>query len=725
MADQPLRYELELAGHTLHVRQVRGSEALSAPFRFEVSLTLPEGVELDPHAAVKQQASLLLVRAGVRRRIDGIASEVFVGGTVGGQADLELVIEPRFALARFRSNVKVFRDKSATDIIAEVLSELGVSFEIRGASCSPRPYTVQYQETDFHFVSRLLEAEGLFYYFAPGDVMIIGGSAAAYENVGTVLCRQPSGVSQHEESVWALGTRSQTSVGNVSLRDWNPETPSVPMDVAAAGPTGGGPEYYDYPGGYTDPGQGQRIADVTAAAFQCAATGIAGRGNVAALGAGNSFSVAGGPAGSPTGSFALTRVQHDFHRERGDFEVTFDGIDGGTVYRPTRAHDAPRLTGPLIGVVTGPPGEDIHTDELGRVKVHFKWDRLQPLDDTCSHWISVLQDNAGHSVCIPRVGWEVLVHFVEGDPDRPVVLGRVYNAIDPFPVVLPANKTQTALKSLSTPTRDGSNEIVMDDLAGKQRVAIHAEKDQEIIVALDKAERIEAKELVAIGRDEAVAVAMDEHVAVGGSALLSIDGAQQIVTAGDVTREVEGDESITVSGNHALSVGDRHQRRVSGSDSVKAGSLRQSIGVALLETSVRSNSITAAYGIATTVGGAVLEAARKDKTESADLARTETIGGLVLTKAKDAISFDVKKKRVTTVGGALKITAAQRLTVDGGKSLSMVSMAQQHSASFISVEVGKTRVTITPDQLEVAAAKTIKFTVDGDCLLETEKSTQN
>src|SRR5262249_12349836 len=178
---------------------------------------------------------------------------------------------------------------------------------------------------------------------------------------------------------------------------------------------------------------------------------------------GRTFTLEGSP-GDTDGELVITSVEHAFHVERGGYSAGFGALDAKVPFRPPRRTPVPTLPNPLTGFITGPEGEDIHTDEYGRVKVHFHWDRGFPPDDTCSHWIPVVQDNTGHSTAMPRIGWEVLCQFLEGDPDRPVVLGRVYNAEDTFPAKLPDEKTHSALKSLSSPTRDATNEIPFTDL---------------------------------------------------------------------------------------------------------------------------------------------------------------------------------------------------------------------------------------------------------------------
>ena len=416
MADLPIEVDLIMAGQRVPLRILRGREAMSECYRFELAAFLPRGTSVDPAATVKSTISIEFLRDGLRRRIDGLATEVFVDQHVDARPELHVIMEPRFAITRYRTNIKIFRDKKVPDIIAEVLGELGVNFELRLKESYPvRPYTVQHRETDFHFVSRMMEEEGMFYFFLPGDVMVIGDSKSAYETIKTVPFRH-SGLDQNEESVWHVGELAEAGVSQVALRDWTIDQPSLPMDVTASGPTANGPEWYDYPGEYEEPGEGQRIANLIAQSYICQAQGITGRSTLAAHAPGGIVTIFDSPDGAVDGPFVTTVVEHSFDREGDGWSLSFEGLNAEMACRPPRIHSEPILSGPVTGIVTGPAGADIHCDSLGRVKVHFHWDRLLPYDDDCSHWVPVLQDNTGHSVAIPRIGWEVLVHFLEGDP---------------------------------------------------------------------------------------------------------------------------------------------------------------------------------------------------------------------------------------------------------------------------------------------------------------------
>ena len=727
MANKPLVYLLEIGGQLLPVREVRGTEALSTPFRFEVQLFLPDGAELDPDAVIKGEANLILARQGTARTITAVVSEAYVLASLAGQPELTVVLEPRFALCRFRTNIKIFRNKTVPQIVAEVLGETGVHFDQRlSASYPVRRYCVQYRETDLHFVSRLLEEEGICYFFGPGDVMVQGDSPSAYQSLGGVPFFDASGMDRNDEAVEAIGARGAAGPSQVTLRDWNPEKPSLNMDVNATGPTAAGPEYYDFPGEYEDPGAGQRMANLMADAFKCAAAGVAGHAYVGAFAPGFTFDLGNGPAGLGDSSFVLSQVEHDWHREREGFGVDFRGLPAQTTFRPLRLHPEPDLPNPLTGIVTGPPGADIYTEEYGRVKVHFHWDRLQPYDGECSDWIPVLQDNTGHSVAHPRIGWEVLVQFLEGDPDRPVVLGRVYNAEDQFPCELPRDKTYTMLRSLSSPTRDGINTIRLEDLQGKEHIYLHAEKDQHIIVAHDWDEKVLSNETVRIEHDETIEIGNDQTVKVGGDATPKVSNDYTLTVGGNRSRTVGGPDQRLVMGNNTLSIGGMFQRRIEISDGVNSQQLHERGGGADLEVSLKTNGRDAGAIYALTVGGAIVEIAKGDKSENAGQGRAETIGGVLFSKAGEEAKTEVAKNRITTVGGALRVKSKGLLSLIGKEKFAAKSVLGEHTASqSLTIKVGESIITLKDGLIKIVAPQTIAMKISADNQQGSDKSIQN
>lgn len=673
---EPLQYFVEVGGRQLEVREIDGREAMSSLFRFGLRFTIPDGPLLDPDELVKTAASIHLRRGPLHvRSIAGIVTDVAVKGAIRGVPEVRLVIEPRLALARYRTDIRVFRDRTVPEMAVEVLSAVGVVPELRlRGEYARRPYCVQHRESDLDYVARLLEDEGIYYYFLESGAMVLGDSPSAYDSIAgapVLPFHAGLGMDRNQDAVWSVGRRAALSVGKVSLRDFDPEHPSLDMDVAAAGPSAAGPEFYDYPGEYGAPAEGRRKARLMAESFACQAASIRGRSFCGRLLPGHTYSLDGAPEGMSDGEQVVTAVVHAFRREGSGFSCDFEALPSRLTYRPPRQTPVPRLTNPLTGIVTGAPGDDIHTDEAGRVKVHFHWDRRRPYDDDCSHWIPVLQDNTGHSVAIPRVGWEVLVHFLEGDPDRPVVLGRVYNAADAFPQLLPERKTSSALRSVCSPGRDGTNEIQFEDRAGAEHISVHAERDQNVVVVNDRTEDVLANEVVAVHRDEVVEIGRDHTEQTSLHQSIGVARDQTLSVGADRTRTVGGADTGNVTGNRTLTIGGMHTRRIGTDDSATAKKLVETVGGIDLEASVKSNTMDVARAMGLVVGGAVVEVAVGAKSEASGRGRVEAVGGVLFTKAGKEIKARADQARILAVGGGLSVMAEKNATLTGAAQITI------------------------------------------------------
>lgn len=735
--DAAIFYGAVVAGRRWPVRKVSGREALSTPFRFEVAFVDELGVELDPDELVRSAGAVVVERHDGRvvRRIDGVWTEVVVGIAGRGAAEVRAVLEPRLAVTRHRTDIRLFRDRTAVQIVREVLASYGIEPELRLAAEYPlRPYTVQMKESDLAFVSRLLEDEGIFYFFRDGDVVVLGDGPAAYEAVP--LSRPELGLryrtglapSARDETLSELTEGAGLTVDRVTLSDWSQDRPSLDLASGAKTPppavaTGLDVEWYDYPGEFELPAEGARKVALVAEGFACRAVTVSGRAHAGALAPGGSVLLSELP-GADDVEVALVSVDHAFSVDEEGFAVRFEALPKTVPFRPDPATPEPLLAGPMIGFVTGPPGEDVHTDAAGRVKVHFPWDRLTPWDDTCSDWVPVLQDNTGHSVALPRVGWEVLVHFLEGDPDRPVVLGRLYNGADPFPEALPANKTRSALQSLSSPGRDGANLVRFEDMAGQEQLMVHAERDQTIVVANDKRRDVVADERSKVARDEVVNIGATHTSVVGRDDTTAIDGEQRWTVSGDRTETVGAATAASAGKNHALSIGAAHFRRVGTDDVVQVNDLRETVGAAIVETSIESNTTSSGKAMALVVGGAHVEIARKGKSETAQVARIETIGAAVISRSVGATSLTAQT-RLTTVGGALFVSATKELALTSALAVNAAAtVASVTAPAGITLKVGSSVVTLKDGVLSLEADSVVAVRSGGPAKLGSDESTQ-
>ncbi len=720
----PLRYFLDIGGSSHQLREIEGVERISK--RFHLAMSFYAEAPLDPDGLVKSEVAIVLRREGAeQRRITGIVVDLTssailpMGTSTTFSSEIFVVVEPRLTLASYRSDIRVFRNKTAPQIIAEVYDGLGIKHDQRlSASYQVRPYCVQLRETDLDFTARLMEEEGIFLYSSEDDTVVQGDGIGAYDSIGELPFRGGSGMDQDEDAIWAFGRRSTMSVGKVTLRDWNEETPSLDMDVSAAGPTQSGPEFYDYPGEYRVPSHGQHIANMIAAGYDCASRALRGKSFSGKIAPGRTFDLMGAPPGLSDGNYVVTEVRHSWHREKGGFEVAFEALPGELVFRPRLEHEGTTLTNPVTGFVTGPPGaDDIYTDELGRVKVHFHWDRLQPRDGECSHWVPVMQDNTGHSVAIPRIGWEVLIHFLEGDPDRPVVMGRVYNTEDQFPNILPRDKTRTAIQSFVSPSRDGQNMVEWDDQAGGENFSIQAERDQNTRVANDREETVLVNRIEDIKRHETIEIGANQTFDVVHNVTENVQLDQSITVGGSRQIAISKSDSSAVEGNRNISIGSVHLRKFGNNDGVTTNVLLEQVGAVDLETSVGANDDNADRVLALTVGGAIIELAGADIAESAK-ERIETIGGLAVAISDESMRFRANTSRTTTVGMNIDVTAAEEIMLAGAKELTLESTTGEHVVDeVITFKVGETTIRMEEGLIKIVAAETIK-------LLVSEQNTQ-
>ncbi len=730
-AQQPVRYLIQLPDGLRPLRLVRGREGLSQTFRFELELRMEQGqASLGSDELARAEVVLVLQREQITQRtLRGVVTEVRISASRQDAPELKLVVEPLLALLRHRTDCRVFRDKSVPEIVDEVLGTFEWRAEWRLAgSYAPRPYCVQFRESDFDFISRLLEEEGIFYFVPdwdaersaedgpPPPIVVFGDSPSAYPPIAgdsLVPFAPGHGMDVARERVTAIGWRRALGVGEVTLRDFNPDMPGLDMEVHAPGPSEGSVEYYDYPGEYQRPEQGAHKAQRMSEGFGCAAAELVGRADCSRLRPGGRFELADAPAGVDDGGYVVRELRHDWRRDEDDFALALALLPEDVAYRPLRQTPAPVVCGLLAGYVTGPEGSDIHCDEMGRVKVHFPWDRLQAKDDDCSHWVPVLQDNTGFSSAIPRVGWEVAVAMLEGDPDRPVVLGRMYNAADTFPEPLPEGKTRSALKSLTSPGRGGSNELRFDDAAGKELVYLQAERDQNVHVANDALEEVLNREGHYLEGDESLKVGANSATVVGQDHAMTVLGSQSINIGGSRQRQVGANDTTDISGHRFVTIGGLHFRRNGANDNVTTGVLSELVGALDLEASLKANTTDAESSMGLAVAGALVELSLEDKSENAKGKRVETIGGLYAIDAAAEISLRAELSRATTVGGSLSVEGDDQVLLTGASSVTVTSGggSSYQGSSAVTFTVGASSVSFAGGTVAIETGGNI--TLDG------------
>lgn len=546
-----------------------GTETLSQPFALTVTL-LGTDARTDRHALLGQPLTLDIPTGRFlsgTRHINGKITRVAVhseelGGT--RYAVHTVTLEPDvWPMLRDR-NARIFQGETAVQIILRLLSEHGVQVESRlTGAYRTWEYCVQYAESSFAFISRLMELEGIYYWFrheADRHVMVLADGPEAHETwpgyeVIPYHATGSGGVTSEEGvSHWAL--EESVTPGLYSIDDYDFRQPNAWLLQARqnpASPQPGQTEVFEWPGRYVAHGEGEKYARVRQEAWQAAHRQVSGRGTATGIVPGCRFALLNAPHGSDNGEYVTLEAKYRLEENRyasgeGEtvHEITFRVLPAGVTYRAEATTPWPKTHGPQTARVTGPAGESIHTDRYGRVRVKFHWDRLGKSDETSSCWVRVSSAWAGQGyggVQIPRVNDEVVVDFINGDPDRPIVTGRVYNAASMPPWSLPGAATQMGFMSRSKDgTPDNANVLRFEDRAGEEQVWIQAERNMDTNIKNDETHVVGGNQTVNISKDHTSKVEgsykqmtqAQRSELVGGDFELSAEGTLTLASASSI-----------------------------------------------------------------------------------------------------------------------------------------------------------------------------------------------
>ncbi|MBT3145571.1 type VI secretion system tip protein TssI/VgrG [Neptunomonas phycophila] len=477
------------------------------------------------------------------------------------------------------SDCKIFQFKTVQDIVSSIFKENGFSdFQFRVVGQHPaREYCVQYQESDFDFVSRLLEEEGIYYYFehsADSHTLVLSDHIGGYGACAEESVSYNAG-SQSEHTIHNWYHSFEFMAGRHTHRDFDFKKPSNRLQTSAAAnmEVSGVAKYehYRYPGRYHDKSLGDQFSRIRVEADEAAYNAVNGESGCRSFMAGHSFTL-NRHEDSPEeqGEYVLLSVAHtaqDYSFTSNDeqeksYSNAFRCISSDTIFRPEQKTPWPSMQGPQSAVVVGPAGEEIYTDEYGRVKIQFPWDRYGQHNENSSCWVRISQNWAGRnygSLVIPRIGQEVIVDFYDGNPDRPIVTGRVYNAEQMPPNQLPSGKTRMTIKT-QTHKGTGFNELTFEDEADEEFIYMHAQKNMETHVENSRQSRIEFDDTTSVGNDSNLVVAKNRletiegnhDATVKGKQLEKIDGDKGLTVGGDWKNKVGGDLTFKASGNIIL-----------------------------------------------------------------------------------------------------------------------------------------------------------------------------
>ena len=575
--ERVIAIETPLGKDVLLLLSFSAHEAVSRPFRISAEF-LSENPSLDFTKIIGQKVSISQKLAdGGKRYFSGHVSRFSQTGVDHRFTHYHAEIVPWLWFLTRRADCRIFQNMTIPEIVTKVFKDRGFG-DFRNAlqgDFEQREYCVQYRETDFNFVSRLMEQYGIFYFFEhekDKHTLVMGNATSVHKpcpSQSKIRLDFNLGVySKDEDLLGNWNTEQDLRPGKYALTDYNFETPSTSLmsNEESIFKVGGNDKYeiYDYPGEYPKKGEGSNRTKIRMQEEEALHLIGAGSGNCRTFIPGYRFDLSGHARSDQNQTYLLTEVQHtasvgaSYSGTEGQSEEFYSNhfrcIPYSVLYRPQRLTPRPFVQGPQTAVVTGKSGEEIWTDKYGRVKVQFFWDREGKKDEKSSCWVRVSQPWAGKnwgSINIPRIGQEVIVDFLEGDPDRPLITGRVYNDEQMPPYKLADNQTRTTFMSRSTKGGGSSNynELRFEDKKGDEQIFMNAEKDMDWRVEKESREYVGANRHMVVESSQFEKVGGDKQSQVSGKFLEKIAGDTSIQIGAKRMEQVGSDESISIGGN--------------------------------------------------------------------------------------------------------------------------------------------------------------------------------
>jgi type VI secretion system secreted protein VgrG len=676
-ATRKVQITTPLGKDTLIVSQFSAVEQMSSLFQFDVSMLSEKG-ELSPDDILGKEVTVKYeLPGGQKRFFHGFVTEFSQGATSNRFHHYQATVRPWFWFLTRSADCRIFQNKDVGEIFEDVVKPYGFThykLKLSGA-LNKMDYCVQYRETDFNFISRLLEQEGISYHFQHADgkhTMVLANDNSAHEKVPgyeTVPYFPPDAPDAARErdhlEEWSF-TKSVLP-GTYATTDYDftaPKNSLAGNSSISRAHAHSKFEIFDYPADLAkfDSGETGRVAKIRVQEIQATHMVGHGKGNAAGLATGYKFKLDKYTRSDLNIEYLVTGARYLITSDAGaaggadpgaECTVTLDAIDAKAPFRPARVTPKPIVQGAQTAIVVGKAGDDIYTDEHARVKVQFHWDRQGKNDENSGCWIRVAQTWAGKqwgAIHIPRIGQEVIVDFLEGDPDKPIITGRVYNGANMPPYDLPGNKTQSGVKSRSSKdgTPDNFNEIRFEDKKGEEQLYIHAEKNQDIVVENDETHSVGHDQSLTVDHDRNKNVKNNETVTINKDRTESVGNNESITISKDRTENVGQNENLSVGKNQAESIGENRTLTVGKKEDITIGDDRT-------EQVAKSESIT--------IG--------KDRKHSIAENDLQKIGKKLLIDAGDEIvlrsgsgSITIKKDGTITIKG-------KDITIDGSGKINV------------------------------------------------------
>uniref|UniRef100_UPI0038D0B99D type VI secretion system Vgr family protein n=1 Tax=Burkholderia cepacia TaxID=292 RepID=UPI0038D0B99D len=719
-------------GDDLKFHTLDGSDELGRLFEFRIealadshSLSLKDMLGKPVTVRIEQQDLSTRYLNGIvaRASLAGRRAERYYG--------YELIVRPWLWLATRRSDCRIFQNKTVPEIVQEVLSTYGFPIESHLAETYvPRDYCVQYNETDAAFVSRLMEFEGIYFWFRHaedahtlmlGDAMSSHTALPGYETI-PYIARDRTAIAD-EERIDGWLPAQEVSVGRHQTTDYDYTKPRADLSSQKVDPRGHDHDSFasfEWPGGYRDDAPGAHYSRVRLEEQQAEHERASADTDVRGVAPGYLFTLERCPRADQNREYLIVRCQYRFQENAYASDQGAEAVVHQTMmlvqpsslpYRSSRDTPRPRTNGPQTATVVGPPGEEIWTDQYGRVKLQFRWDRYGQSNQDSSCWVRVSSPWAGGGfggVQIPRVGDEVVVDFLNGDPDEPIVTGRVYNGEKMPPWGLPGSATQSGLLSRSSPggTTEHANAFRFEDKKGAEQLWMHAERNFDAETELDHSLSVGNNHTHTVGNDETMqvknnrqrSVGQNETVNIGQNRVAQIGANETHGVVGNRTRTVGQNETVTIAANRDATIGGAHTETVAKAKTETIGEAKTLNVGQMYQTTSQDMKTLVASAHTEEIG---------TRTSTIANAHTHTVGG--------EHTVNVGANHTTNVQHQVLVNAGDQLALVCG--MSSIVMKSDGTITIQGVNVASTGTnTHSVNGKTVTSSATAEHTVEGAVL---------
>jgi len=671
----------------LLLRGFSGSEGISELFFFELEME-SESYDLDFAQIVGKSATITVELAdGSKRYLNGIVRRFVQEGIGQGFARYRATLVPTLWLLTRSADCRIFQEKSTPDIIEAIFGDFGLtSFKLSlKASYQPREYCVQYNESAFNFVSRLMEDEGIFYFFEHQDgehTLVLADDPSAFATLAGAATLQYGEAEQwtQQNTILRCDLEQNVLVGKAAGDDFNFETPSTDLiaEVDSTVATDGSKRrVYEYPGIFLKKDVGDARAKLRIEGFEVPNRFLSGESYCRPMCSGYQFTLEKHYRADVNSAWALLRVRHNARWD--GYSNAFTAFPASLVYRPERISPKPRIAGLQTAIVVGKSGEEIWTDKYGRIKVQFHWDQLGNSDEKSSCWIRVAHGWAGKSwgqIFIPRIGQEVVVSFLEGDPDRPLVTGSVYNAEQTVPYTLPDDQTKSTIKSNVSKGGGGYNELRFEDKKDSEEVYLQAEKDMNRVVKNNDTLKVgfekkdAGSQTIDIYQDRTVTIDQGNEklqVKTGNRTVLVDTGTEQHDVKGTRTLTITGAETHNNKDNFDQNVDKDYTLKVTGNLTIDVtGTVTFKAGKTLDMESGQAMNIKSGAALTAKAAQGLTNEAGTSLTNKAGTSLTNQSGTDLSNKAGTNLTNEASIQMTNKASASQTVDGGGMLTIKGG-----------------------------------------------------------